>query len=185
MAAIRPRERAMAGATPNATSVAKSARMTRIVRRRTRRATVSQRPRQGGQALSHGPSDDGEPQQLIVDAADQTNGTAERITGLAMIEDNAQPGSWRPTNSMTLPTSSPAAANAAAPHHVAQNDTHRRSAIDGRTTRHPGYAISMIRRKRIEEPFGWIKTIGGLRKTRHRGRAWSNGSLSSPPPHTI
>jgi Transposase DDE domain len=54
--------------------------------------------------------------------------------------------------------------------HVAQNDTHRRSAIDGRMTRHPGYAISMIKRKRIEEPFGWIKTIGGLRKTRHRGR---------------
>jgi hypothetical protein len=50
------------------------------------------------------------------------------------------------------------------------NDNGRRSAIDGRTIRHPGYAVSMIKRKRIEEPFGWIKTIGGLRKTRHRGR---------------
>jgi hypothetical protein len=54
---------------------------------------------------------------------------------------------------------------------VAQNNTFRRSAIDGRTTRHAGYRISMTNRKRIEEPFGWMKTIGGLRKARHRGRA--------------
>src|SRR5919205_2142281 len=53
--------------------------------------------------------------------------------------------------------------------HVAQNTSHRRSAIDGRTTRHPGYAVSQRIRKRIEEVFGWIKTIGGFRKTRHRG----------------
>jgi transposase len=54
--------------------------------------------------------------------------------------------------------------------HVAQNLSGRRSAIDGRTTRHVGYALSQRARKRIEEAFGWIKTIGGLRKTRHRGR---------------
>jgi transposase len=53
--------------------------------------------------------------------------------------------------------------------HVAQNLSGRRSAIDGRTTRHPGYAVSQRVRKRIEEPFGWIKTAAGLRKTRHRG----------------
>src|SRR5216683_3329830 len=53
--------------------------------------------------------------------------------------------------------------------HVAQNDTNRRSAIDGRTTRHPGYAVSMRIRKRIEEAFGWAKTVAGLRKMRHRG----------------
>jgi transposase len=53
--------------------------------------------------------------------------------------------------------------------HVAQNLSGRRSAIDGRTTRHPGYAISQRIRKRIEEPFGWIKAVAGLRKTRHRG----------------
>jgi len=53
--------------------------------------------------------------------------------------------------------------------HVAQNQSGRRSAIDGRTTRHPGYAISQRIRKRIEEPFGWIKAAAGLRKTRHRG----------------
>jgi len=54
--------------------------------------------------------------------------------------------------------------------HVAQNLSGRRSAIDGRTTRHVGYTLSQRARKRIEEAFGWIKTIGGLRKTRHRGR---------------
>jgi transposase len=53
--------------------------------------------------------------------------------------------------------------------HVARNRTGRSSAIDGRTTRHPGYAISQRLRKRVEEIFGWIKTVGNLRKTRHRG----------------
>jgi hypothetical protein len=53
--------------------------------------------------------------------------------------------------------------------HVAQNTTNRSSAIDGRTTRHPGYALSQRIRKRIEEAIGWIKVPGGLRKARHRG----------------
>jgi transposase len=55
--------------------------------------------------------------------------------------------------------------------HVAQHTTGRRSAIDGRTTRHPGYAISQQKRKLVEQGFGWMKTIGGLRKLRHRGGA--------------
>jgi len=54
--------------------------------------------------------------------------------------------------------------------HVAQNTSRQRSAIDGRTTRHAGHAVSMRIRKRIEEPFGWIKTIAGGRKLRYRGR---------------
>jgi hypothetical protein len=54
--------------------------------------------------------------------------------------------------------------------HVAPNTTNRRSAIDGRTTRHPGHRVSQRIRARIEEPFGWIKTIGGGRKLRYRGR---------------
>lgn len=45
------------------------------------------------------------------------------------------------------------------------------SIIDQRTTRHPGYAISQRKRKQVEEIFGWLKTVGGLRKTRHRGLA--------------
>jgi hypothetical protein len=53
---------------------------------------------------------------------------------------------------------------------AAQNNANRRSAIDARTTWRPGYRISSIKHKRIEEPFGWMKTIGGLRKARHRGR---------------
>jgi transposase len=53
--------------------------------------------------------------------------------------------------------------------HVAQNNANRRSAIDGRTTRHEGYAVSQRKRKRVEEVFGWMKTIGLQRKTRFRG----------------
>jgi hypothetical protein len=52
---------------------------------------------------------------------------------------------------------------------VAQNNKGRKSAIDGRTTRHVGYEISQRKRKRIEEIFGWMKTVGGMRKLRHRG----------------
>jgi len=55
--------------------------------------------------------------------------------------------------------------------HVAQNEhQNRSSAIDAGTARHPGYAVSQGKRKRVEELFGWIKTVAGLRKTRHRGR---------------
>jgi transposase len=54
--------------------------------------------------------------------------------------------------------------------HVAQNMSGRRSAIDGRTTRHDGYAVSQRIRKRIEEAFGWIKTVAGQDKTKFRGR---------------
>jgi hypothetical protein len=54
--------------------------------------------------------------------------------------------------------------------HVAQNQTRPGgSAIDGRTTRHAGYQISQMKRKRIEECFGWLKVIALLRKVRHRG----------------
>ena len=53
--------------------------------------------------------------------------------------------------------------------HVAQNTKARASAIDARTTRHAGYAVSQQKRKRIEEVFGWLKTVGSLRQMRHRG----------------
>ena len=60
--------------------------------------------------------------------------------------------------------------------HFAPNTTRQHSTIDGRTTRHPGHAVSQRIRKRIEEPFGWIKTIAGGRKLRYigkaRNRAW-------------
>ncbi len=68
------------------------------------------------------------------------------------------------------PALSPICAHNVTPH-VAQSTTNRRSAIDGRTTRHPGYAVSGRVRKRIEEVFGWSKATAGFRKTRHCGLA--------------
>src|SRR5437764_12558748 len=109
---------------------------------------------------------------LIVDARlTEANGTAERTTALAMIKENAKPGSTvgADKNYDTADFVAGCRAHGCTPH-VSQNNANRRSAIDARTTRHPGYRISTIKRKRIEEPFGWMKTIGGLRKTRHRGR---------------
>jgi transposase len=110
---------------------------------------------------------------LIVDARlTEANGMAERATALEMIDDNARPGSTvgGDKNYDTADFVAGCRQRGCTPH-VSQNNTNRRSAIDARTTRHPGYRISTIKRKRIEEPFGWIKTVGGLRKTRHCGRA--------------
>jgi hypothetical protein len=53
--------------------------------------------------------------------------------------------------------------------HVTQNTNGRSSAIDRRTTRHEGYTVSLRCRARIEEIYGWLKTVGGQRKTRYRG----------------
>jgi transposase len=111
---------------------------------------------------------------LIVDTElTQATGWAERTAAEAMMETLA------PKRGATLAADKgyDAAAYVAALRdlgvtpHVAQNTSGRRSAIDGRTTRHPGYAISQRFRKRIEEPFGWMKSAAGFRKTRHRGRA--------------
>ena len=78
------------------------------------------------------------------DALTAEEGVAESITSLSCRDRNVSP-------------------------HVAQNTSRRRSALDARTTRHPGYAVSLKVRKRVEEIFGWMKTIGGFRKTRFRG----------------
>jgi transposase len=111
---------------------------------------------------------------LIVDARlTAADGHAERIAALSMIEPKAD----RPraislgadkaydaedfVNELKSMNVRP---------HVAQNDNGRRSAIDRRTTRHAGYAMSQKIRKRIEEGFGWIKTVGGQRKTRFKGK---------------
>lgn len=53
--------------------------------------------------------------------------------------------------------------------HVAQNTTNRRSAINGRTTRHAGYEVSQRKRKRVEQSFGWMKIMGMLKKVKLRG----------------
>jgi transposase len=111
---------------------------------------------------------------LIVDVrTTHATGSAERETAEAMIAAAAQARRVTLGADKAYDTAGHVAnlrALGVTPH-VAQNLSGRRSAIDGRTTRHPGYAISQRIRKRIEEPFGWIKAVAGLRKTRHRGLA--------------
>jgi transposase len=102
----------------------------------------------------------------------QANGTAERDAALVMIE--AIPGDHQVTvgadKNYDTKDFVAESRNLNATPHVAQNIHARRSsAIDGRTTRHAGYAISQVKRKRVEEIFGWMKTVGGMRKLRHRG----------------
>jgi transposase len=106
---------------------------------------------------------------LVVDVETmQADGTAERDAAVVMIE--SIPGDDRVTIGAdkgydTKGFVADARALNATPH-VAQK---KHSAVDGRTTRHEGYRISQQKRKRVEEIFGWMKTIGGLRKLRHRG----------------
>jgi transposase len=102
----------------------------------------------------------------------QANGTAERDAALVMLEK--VPGTQAVTvgGDKGFDTQGFVAVcrSMKVTPHVAQN--HKRSggsAIDGRTTRHPGYALSQRKRKRIEECFGWLKTIALMRKLRHRG----------------
>jgi len=107
---------------------------------------------------------------LVVDAMlTQASGCAEREAALAMLEGVA-PGSAISTDKAyaTEDFVQRCRAQGVTPH-VAQHTTRRSSRIDRRTTRHPGYAVSQRLRKRIEEVFGWMKTIGLMRKTRHRG----------------
>ena len=110
---------------------------------------------------------------LIVGAVTTSaSGHAERAAALALIEPHAmtpQPvtlGADKGYDSADFVM--PLQHKAVTPH-VAQNTSGRRSAIADRITRHPGYAISQRIRKRLEEAFGWAKTVAGLRKMRHRG----------------
>ena len=110
---------------------------------------------------------------LIVDAeVFQANGTAERDAALIMLEQIAgtQPLTVGGDKGFDTRDFVKECRHMRVTPHVAQNLERRGgSAIDGRTTRHPGYAISQNKRKRIEECFGWLKTIALLRKVRHRG----------------
>ena len=106
---------------------------------------------------------------LVVDAmVTQATGTAERDAALLMAE--AIPGDHPVTlgadKNYDTKDFVAEARNVGATPHVSQK---QRSAIDRRTTRHAGYQISQRKRKRIEEIFGWMKTVGGMRKLRHRG----------------
>ena len=100
----------------------------------------------------------------------QASGHAERESALAMV---AKLPGWRPlTLGADKAYDTAALVRALRDHrvtpHVAQKPA---TAIDRRTSRHPGYAVSQQRRKRIEEAFGWLKTVALLRKTRYRGVA--------------
>jgi transposase len=110
---------------------------------------------------------------LIVDGrVSEANGTAERDEAALMVEE--VPGRHRITvggdkNFDTRGFVASLRGLNATPH-VAQNTSNRCSALDGRTTRHPGYELSQRARKRIEEAFAWIKEVALLRRARHRGK---------------
>jgi transposase len=110
---------------------------------------------------------------LIVDAVTtRASGHAERLAALALIEpyaDRPMPITLGADKAYDTGDFVMELREHTVTPHVAQNQSGRRSAIDARTTRHPGYAISQRIRKRVEEAFGWAKTVAGLRKMRHRG----------------
>jgi len=113
-------------------------------------------------------------QGLLVDIrVTQANGTAERETALAMLDENL-PGKKRLTvggdKAYDTRDFVKGCRGLKVTPHVARN-TERKggSALDERTARHGGYGVSQRLRKRVEEIFGWLKTIGGLRKTRYVG----------------
>jgi transposase len=105
----------------------------------------------------------------------QATGTAERDAAADMVKDVKRRGKQRLTLGADKSYDTHAFVETLrtlkVTPHVAQNTTNRSSAIDSRTTRHPGYDISQWKRKIVEEVFGWVKTIGLLRKTRHKGVA--------------
>jgi transposase len=111
---------------------------------------------------------------LVVDAClTEANGHAERIAALHMIEpraDRPRPITLGADKAYDAEDFVNELRSMNATPHVAQNANGRSSAIDGRTTRHAGYAVSQRIRKRIEEAFGWIKTIAGQERTKFRGR---------------
>ena len=111
---------------------------------------------------------------LVVDAClTEANGHAERIAALHMIEpraDRPRPITLGADKGYDAEDFVNELRSMNATPHVTQNTNRRSSAIDGRTTRHAGYAVSQRVRKRIEEAFGWIKTVAGQERTKFRGR---------------
>ena len=109
--------------------------------------------------------------------ATHATGTAEREAAALLLEASAPPGSTVGADKGYDVASFVAAVRVrAVTPHVAQKV--RWSAIDGRTTRHAGYHVSQRKRKLVEQVFGWMKTVGGLRKLRHRGVALVDWQLT-------
>jgi IS5 family transposase len=113
---------------------------------------------------------------LLVDfCIEPADGYAERRSAAEMLERIARPGRSRLTVGAdkgydTAGFIERCRELGVTPHLAQTSDTRRRSAVDGRIARHSGYAVSQRIRKRVEEIFGWMKTVGGFRKTRYRGR---------------
>jgi transposase len=111
---------------------------------------------------------------LVVDAClTEANGHAERIAALHMIEpraDRPRPITLGADRGYDAEDFVNELRSMKATPHVEQNTSGRSSAVDGRTTRHAGYAVSQRIRKRIEEAFGWIKIVAGQERTKFRGR---------------
>ncbi len=116
---------------------------------------------------------------LIVDAElTQATGKAEREAALRLIDRRPSPGkritlgadkAYDVTDFIHDLRDRNVTPHIAVDGHLTKTGGYRKTAIDDRTTRHPGYAASLRVRKRIEEAFGWMKTVAGLRKTKHRG----------------
>jgi len=102
----------------------------------------------------------------------EANGSAERESALSMLQEHAPEGATVGADrGFDTRDFVRRCREAGVTPHVAQFENARRtSAIDGRTTRHAGYMISQRIRKWIEQVFGWMKTIGGMRRTRYKGR---------------
>lgn len=105
----------------------------------------------------------------------QADGMAERDAGLLLLKDLPRPGGRQITvgadKAYDAKDFVDTARELGVTPHVMQNTSNRRSAVDGRTTRHPGYAISLSKRWLVEKPFGWLKQIGPLKKVKLRGLA--------------
>ena len=109
--------------------------------------------------------------------ATHATGTAERDAAVVLLDASAPPGSTVAADKGYDVASFVAAVrDLTLTPHVAQKA--RGSAIDGRTTRHAGYHVSQRKRKLVEQVFGWMKTVGGLRKLRHRGVALVDWQLT-------
>ena len=110
---------------------------------------------------------------FIVDTAvTDASGTAERDAAIAMLGElplTTRRITVAGDKNFDMPAWVAAVRRMGITPHVAQHTTRRRSAIDGRTTRHAGYAPSQRQRKLIEQAFGWLKTVALFRKLRHRG----------------
>lgn len=111
---------------------------------------------------------------LLVDfQVDEANGFAERTNALEMLWEHVPEGATVGGDKGydTQDFVEGCRFLKVTPHVAQTSDTRRSSAIDGRTTRHPGYAVSQRKRKLVEEVFGWMKTVGNFRRTRLKGRA--------------